>query len=670
MRWFSRLGSWLRTGSVRPSGAVQRELFGSPPPTEHLPATPAERFLDALRRAVNTSLDHGRAGVYRLDPSVQLLVIPPSWKTSDGREDRLSDDIDRAILDLSADGRTLSSLTWSALRDARPAFEPSYLTWAADNPEPYEGSVGLVFFVDLEAIASAVAVAAQGLGFQTRYGEGRPAVLVSDGRFEAHVGINALVAEALWTGRGPLATLQKRTRALPSEFRTFLAVLGGLRRRFPHLRVATQESHIVLEGPGEARTVDYRHLAASVRFSRLSVDSFLDRIEVEDVVEGLGEPSLALRSPALLRAWPDALHEDRGTHVLVAVRVDEEGRQRVVTRTPQDRADRLEHYKTEASRQVGFARFDAHAFVLERNRNWAVALAGDRVAGAAVDPRLIRGLLEALIEVPERVRVVAEEEDALLLLSTDADDELELEAWQRLNLLGSDLNPDGSDRLPLEFELEVPSLPAGAFELNMVDPAYFEYRAQAELRAPLADARRALLRGMALRSLGALEPAVGWFERAFRADRDDGDIALVLGQALCAAEQHERALPILQRSARLLPESAEAANALGLAAWSTGDTASAAEAFEKAVRLEPMEAAFLVNLGRSYVDSHLFSKARACLERALRLEPESAEAHASMALLCHRTGDVAGARRHARVALAEQPDDHTVRRLLEALDED
>ena len=48
----------------------------------------------------------------------------------------------------------------------------------------------------------------------------------------------------------------------------------------------------------------------------------------------------------------------------------------------------------------------------------------------------------------------------------------------------------------------------------------------------------------------------------------------------------------------------------------------------------------------------------------------SAEAHASMAVLCHRTGDKPRAMHHAREALAEQPDDETVRELLRMLDED
>ena len=58
------------------------------------------------------------------------------------------------------------------------------------------------------------------------------------------------------------------------------------------------------------------------------------------------------------------------------------------------------------------------------------------------------------------------------------------------------------------------------------------------------------------------------------------------------------------------------------------------------------------------------------LEHALRVEPASAQAHASMAVLCHRTGERRRALHHARAALAEQPDDDRVRELLQMMDED
>ncbi len=675
MRWFSRLGTWLRASSLPDEAeAAQQELFdafvSSP-----LPQTPPDRFRAALLRAVDTSVDHARAGIYRLDPTVQVLIIPPGLRRGDGQpDDRLTEDIDRAILQLSTDGRPLASLTWSALRDARPTFRPSYLDWSGDNVEHFEGNVGLVFFVDLEGIAHAAGQAAQALGFSTQFLPDKPAVIVTDGRFEAHVGINALIAEAVWTARGPAATVQKRTRALPAEFRTFLALSSGLGRRFPQARITHEGSVLKLRIDGKVHEVDYRHLAASVRAAGLGVDAFLARVRLDDIVADRGDPGLALRSTALLRAWPDALCEERDGHLLVAVRQDDDGRQRVVTTAPDDPPGRFAHYQAEAERQIGFVRFEAHVASASVSGLEAIIAVGDQIAGVLADQRLLRGLVDALVKVPDAIRAIATSEDTLLLVPTDLPPVVEealLELGkEQMEQLASDLIPQGADPLSYDGVLPLGEHSAGTFELNVVEDAYFHYRTQAERSDPLMGARRAFLRGLSMRLLGRTEDAVGFLEQAFRADRDDGDVALVLGQAHFSLDDCASALPFLERANELLPESAEAANALGLAAWGMGHTAEASEAFERAVRLEPTETTFLVNLGRSYVDGHQFSKARACLERALRLEPDSAEAHASMALLCHRQGDTLSARRHARQALAEQPDDQNLRRLLSSLDDD
>ena len=123
------------------------------------------------------------------------------------------------------------------------------------------------------------------------------------------------------------------------------------------------------------------------------------------------------------------------------------------------------------------------------------------------------------------------------------------------------------------------------------------------------------------------------------------------------------------------PENAENANALGLAHLSLGNAIAASASFEEAVRLRPHDSTYLINLGRSYVENDLFSKALFCLDRALSISPNSAEAHASMAILCKKTGDRKGAREHAFAALSErsrsQADLEKMRGLLDVLvDED
>jgi Tfp pilus assembly protein PilF len=58
-------------------------------------------------------------------------------------------------------------------------------------------------------------------------------------------------------------------------------------------------------------------------------------------------------------------------------------------------------------------------------------------------------------------------------------------------------------------------------------------------------------------------------------------------------------------------------------------------------------------------------EARETLHQALLHSPEDAEAHAAMALVCHRRGDHEGAMHHIREALTEDPDNTDLKDLLQ-----
>jgi Tfp pilus assembly protein PilF len=126
----------------------------------------------------------------------------------------------------------------------------------------------------------------------------------------------------------------------------------------------------------------------------------------------------------------------------------------------------------------------------------------------------------------------------------------------------------------------------------------------------------------------------------------------------------------LERAATALDDHAEAQHALGLALYEIGRGADAREALRRAVSLAPDEAPYLVALGRSCADDELYGEARTSLEKALRLDPSMAEAHAVLAVVCHKTGQRQAAMHHAREALSEQPDDETMAELLKLLEED
>ena len=261
-------------------------------------------------------------------------------------------------------------------------------------------------------------------------------------------------------------------------------------------------------------------------------------------------------------------------------------------------------------------------------------------------------------------------ENIACFLSENASLELVEEAKHRCAQLEEDLFPDGSDPLSIDRVLELPEAGHGRFDLAVVPDAYFNVRDQAETRADLGRGHADYLRGLSLELLGKTAGALPHFERAVRASQGDGEMNLALGRTLTTLNEHTRAVAFLRRAAQALPEHAEAANALGVALQRLGANADAHAEFRRAVRLAPDEVGFLVNLGRTCCEQRLFSEARTTLEHALRIEPSSGDAHAAMAVLCHRTGERQRALHHAREALSEQPNDETVRELMSLLEEE
>src|SRR4051812_48588714 len=130
MRFLTRIGSWLKAGSRL--GGNERAVVVEPRPQESLergvdpsllarmPKVPVEIFRTRLLEAVTAAHDTEHAILKSLDPSVEVLVIPRTDGMSAERDRRLSGEIDEALRTIEGGGRSYSSLTWSALRDARP----------------------------------------------------------------------------------------------------------------------------------------------------------------------------------------------------------------------------------------------------------------------------------------------------------------------------------------------------------------------------------------------------------------------------------------------------------------------------------------------------------------------------------------------------------------------
>ncbi len=630
-----------------------------------LPAVPADTFKLRLLDAVRRCNDTGSVVLETLDPAVKVLLLPlhEAARPQAGG----SADVNAALRALETSGRTWSSVTWSALLDARPPFAPNATQWAGEFAHRFEGDAGLVFFVDVEALAVAVSHAAEGAGLSARIDDDAMVVRVSDGRFVAHVGTSALLAEALWTARGPASVVSKRAQALSTELRSFLSTLKGLERRFPALQFDLRDDVVHVRSQHAVQSVDYRRTAVAMRSTGLPTDAWLKRVQLEDLVEGSGDPLVLVRSPAYMKAYPDALATATSSYALVAVR-EHDGRTIAVKRNASDDVDRFVHYQDEAARQLPFFAFSGHGFVVEQAQKGgavrAACIVGDKAASVAVHDTLIRGLLEKLMPFGEHVLVRSYSENTAWFTSPKASSALMEEVRRRARELEVDLFGDTSDALTIERVVRVPPVGHGHFDLAPVAEQYFSMRDQAATRSDVGRGHGDYLRGLCFQLLGMPTEAAAHLERAVRVSSNDGEMNLALGRALTDTNDHARAVVFLRRATTSLDAHAEAHNALGVALKRTGDPVQARLSFETAVKLAPDEAVFLVNFGRSCCEQQMFHEARSALERALRLDPDIPEAHAALAVVFHRIGERERALRHAKEALSDPARDEAVAELL------
>ncbi len=97
------------------------------------------------------------------------------------------------------------------------------------------------------------------------------------------------------------------------------------------------------------------------------------------------------------------------------------------------------------------------------------------------------------------------------------------------------------------------------------------------------------------------------------------------------------------------------------------DPVGAAAQYRAALALEPLppeRARALVFLGKLSLDRGMLGSAIQLLEAALEARPESALAHYHLALARQRAGDLAGGERHARAAIASEPESRAAFTLL------
>jgi Tfp pilus assembly protein PilF len=111
-------------------------------------------------------------------------------------------------------------------------------------------------------------------------------------------------------------------------------------------------------------------------------------------------------------------------------------------------------------------------------------------------------------------------------------------------------------------------------------------------------------------------------------------------------------------------ESAYALYRRGSALLAEGRYHQAAIVLERARTQEPDKGSIREALARAYFGSGRHGSAREEFEAALRIEPTNDYAHFGLALCLERSGDLASARAHAKLAVAMRPELEDYRRAL------
>lgn len=657
-------------GLRRRLGGTLRRLLGlSDPagPTPRQATTFRAAFIDVLDRAV----DRGEAVLGDLGPGFFALVFPPADAGADGSpEERLQPAIDQTLARLTAQRRNVVTLTWTALRDAHPPFKPDYRSWAGRHGGWLAGDAGLVFFVELAAAAREVELAAVAFGLDTSIDFDRGCVTVGDGEYQVEFELPALVAETLWTMVGATAAAHRFTAALPAKFTAYRTLGEALGRRFPSLALQCEGTHWRYQLDGTSGKLSYRRLLRQRRLSQLDNDAFLARATLRDLCDSGDGLQRKIKSPHFTTAYPDVVQHASGGHI-VAIAHDDAETTRYVPRAADDPAERWQHLELLASMRRQHHRFEGHAFRAEIGPLHALCIAGAQAVSLAVDPALVAGALAATGWRLQRVRLLSRYEDELLIADADLVDEALDVLQASLRQLCEDLGNDCGDPLQLDLSMVLADPPAGHCELRDVPGAYFDLRDRAQVAQHNGPpGRDHYFRGLCHELLGQPSQSSERFLRALRYDQTDGELNLLVGRAFNDLHEFDRATSFLEKAVHALPDDADANNSLGVAYQCAGANQQAVRAFERAAALSPEDPTILVNLGRAYVDTERLEYAREVFNRALERAPSLYEAHASLAMLHYKTGEAADALAHARVALAERPDDEIMRELVALLIDD
>lgn len=382
-----------------------------------------------------------------------------------------------------------------------------------------------------------------------------------------------------------------------------------------------------------------------------------------------GKPiQISLRSLDFQKAWPDALSDAHPGHLWTVESQLEEAWRPLLVAPDDDSAHLFQHYYREAKRQTALRKFESQIFIHEDPEIFAAVFVGDQIASISAFPELLVGALKPFNCHMKQARVFSFCEDALLIMDPGAPVDLIEDLVSKAKILLQDQVGDGVDALVYDRLVSLPDFPCGSFTWREIPGPYFDLvEAAKDAKTALPPGRAEYLRGLSYELIQSWDKAVDIFRVSFRYNFADGDINHALGRALIEVGKFEEAISFLERAIEILPEDPDIANGLGIAYLECGRKEHAAQVLERAVNLSPDDAQFLSNLGRCYFSSKRFGEAESVLQKALEYSPNFSEAHATLAQIRWRLGDLQTARKHARKAFAANPGSQYTQDLLWAL---
>jgi Flp pilus assembly protein TadD len=176
-----------------------------------------------------------------------------------------------------------------------------------------------------------------------------------------------------------------------------------------------------------------------------------------------------------------------------------------------------------------------------------------------------------------------------------------------------------------------------------------------KIQEQFLDAYSFLRSGMANERTGNYPAAVRAYERGLAVEPDNVELLNSLGFAQFQQGRNPEAVAALEKAVAINPKHAKSHNNLALAYIDMGELELAEAHYRESLAIEP-QAAIYNDLGFVLERQGLLDEATQSYRKALELDPKFASAHYNLGSALARSGQLAEAERHLRIAVKQKPD--------------